>query len=1512
MTEAVREWAQSAYASHILAGILPEIARAQDVTRPVKEIIAGLEEVQRTFEQKVRALSPGETVKFYIPVVFDKETLPKYIGVSRWRHESNMPYQVNTGTKIINYASAQWRDLDDAVNEVREMVETVHERATKTLRTIERMSAGTPSKDTTIVELNLLRRECLKYTTKPKAYAAKAVTTTPVDLTGWKYVTAGSPLIAEINKEIEKRNKRREDAIERGAWELTHAQEAYDQLVKGEPLDAAQEFRLDQDSAYWTAHRVRVAVAAGARPTQAYAQFDVPVEGKPYSAFRTMPVEEARKYMEPLLAPSEVLKALAVKGWAEINLILDFKGHDSRGGQWYKEKRELQIDVAYGNATSLAEFNHGLAWIAEIARHEVQHVGQDILREIRGLREDAGLPSKSLRDPSVTPDGVHTTKNQHVNHALRDVEFYTDLSDAVDSFEQYARKIALKDRAAAVRAYVGLDAKSAQSLFPVSKAFLVWKKGSPPKWQKAVAEFVKELEKRGVRLGLNQGMTMTANRVAALHLAGDASTRRPLYSAATRRALLHAFGPRVMVFFDFYDLLRGASLGDAPPVEGYVETFRAASRLVFPRLTSEATRTKFTDITTQLRPLLAHLDQGQGQHALYLRLANLFSSLVADVAGDRGVFLSTMSSGQPGWVMFRVMSEREQKLEELHRNDPAMYDSVMRSRTILRELDKRVEKEVVSNGLTPGRKEIMGRPVTTGTDPITGDELVFDIEGGLYTIPEYVTKRRKDLASRKALTKVFPNVDELRKLGDEEINLFTIGTTEYVAMTDDKAKAQALTRIYPVRYTIDGEAVVVSGRYKGIYLSDMVNRSGRMVEGVAYDVDPKSGVPVPMETRTDDGTPVVRTNREPYVTLGNNDRLFLRIPSGNKYTSLRTAIAELAKLVPSLKYEEGSRKSAFTFEPKDFAAVREALGGLALSKSAAKFLQDFFQKLAKHELALAEENLQFFDTDKIGGFKPGRKLFHKQKQAMAWLESRGHSGVIALDTGLGKTMTAIASMQKMIRDGLLEDDQEFLYVCPPALRGNLPKEIESFIGDPKALRDRVKIMSYAEFEKAVRADATFASHYAAVFFDEAQALKNPTSGASAAALKLNHPRKILLTASPMEKSPMEVFVLVAIANNLDLNTPDGRSQMRAFRARFCEEVGGKIIGIKNDPVTARDFRVWVKQNLFFADKRDVEEVALPSLRLSTIAVLMDPEVETLYRGSSKNISDIIKGMVAKYRDRDPDADDPAIEAARVKLSKELRVLFNLINFPERVVPGAQNPKFAQMVSAIDERVGAGRRTLLFTDSPELAKGTAKYLSERFPVHLHAECLASTIRVWQSGAVVQTYIPKAYKEGDRTWPKGEWKGYILDRVISPKPDFLTCTLTSTYATGQNLQSFDTVIHLDRDSWNNEIMKQRTARAWRHGQTHAVDEIILDAVYAEPDGDADTTIDQIAGYLQGLESELFDRVIIESQSEALGKEWFGMKRLHSSFVELNRRVLELSMSPYATRLGGLGVQGSGAKA
>lgn len=985
---------------------------------------------------------------------------------------------------------------------------------------------------------------------------------------------------------------------------------------------------------------------------------------------------------------------------------------------------------------------------------------------------------------------------------------------------------------------------------------------------------------------------------------------RPLFSAGARTALTHAFGVRASAFFDFYDSLRLASAGGPAPEDGFVAHFRFVSRLVFQKLTTEETKNKFTEVTSQLRPLLTQLDAGRRSRALFVRVAGLYADVLTDVAADRGVYLSPTTSGVAGWVMFRQMSDAKQKMEELRRSDPTTYETVQESKRVFQDFDRKLEQEVTGGGLVHGRKKILGRPVHIGTDPVSGDEYVFDTDGDMLSIPEYVDKRRKVLDSQVQQTRVFPDdLSELRSIPDDEVEFLTEGDVEYVSMTDDKAKSNSLTRIYPVKRMLDGKQVVVAGRYRGFLLDDLVNLSGRMVEGVAYNLDPKSNLPSQVETKKADGTPDVKTTREPYVTVSGKNLLYLRIPAGNTYTALRNAVAALSKVVPSLKYEEGSRKAVYTFEPKDFAAVREALGGLALSTAAVKLLKDFFAKMARHELALGRENLKFFETEKIGGFRAGKQLYHKQKEAMAWVESRGHSGVVALDTGVGKTAISIASMQKMVRDGLLGEGQQFLYVCPDKLRGNLPKEIEAFIEDPKTLRDRVKIVTYTEFTKAANADPKFASKYAAVLFDEAQSLKNPGSEAAGAAMRLQHPHKILLTASPMEKSPMEVFTLVAISNNLDIDSKDGRAQARAFRKRFCEEVGGKIIGIKNDPVTIRDFRVWVKQNLYFADKRDVEEVVLPKLRTETVAVTMDPEVEAMYRDVVKGVEGVLRGMVSKYRDRSPTADDPAIESARIKFAKQFRLLFDLTNFPERFVPGAKNPKLDQLVEVIDERVGTGRRTLVFTDSPALASSAVQVLSNRFPVLLHAECQSSAIQLWQSGQVVAKYRKKAYKDGEKVWAAEDWATYVLSRVVSPNPDVLTCTLTQSYTKGQNLQAFDTVCHLDRDAWNSETMKQRTARAWRSGQDHPVDEIVLDAVYASPFGKDDETLDQIAGHLQHLEADLFDRVIIESQSEALGKEWFGMKKMHSSFVALNRRVMELAMSPYARRLGIVGVQGNG---
>lgn len=996
-----------------------------------------------------------------------------------------------------------------------------------------------------------------------------------------------------------------------------------------------------------------------------------------------------------------------------------------------------------------------------------------------------------------------------------------------------------------------------------------------------------------------------------------------LLSASAWTKLLRVFTQRGLEFFKLYQDLYEMSEGVFPEdEEDIIERFRTAVRITHRMLVTDEAKNQFAEQTSQLRPLLLRLHAllrdgtvSAEAQALFRRIVIIYAELIPVVAMDRDVFLTGRRlGGRIPWIVFRTMSKKEEDTGRLRKENPALYEVVQESKETFRTIDKQVERAITEFGLRPKKFPLMGRLENIGEDPTTGERFVFTLNGDLKPIDEYIRERRQEERATRNLNRVFPtDLEGLRRFTPDEVDTLATGSVRYVALTDDKVKSKdkAITRVYPVK-EMDGKDVVVDGRFKGFLVEDLVNRMGRHIEGTAFDYDPRTGRPVPLENLLPDGSVSVRVSREPYVTLTADGRLMLSIPrtkaskAGMGYTPQRNAAFELSRLVPSMEMVAGTGRSQYYFEAKDFAAVREAVSSLALSSAAMKHIQEHFTELAKHELATSEENLRHYQTDVIGGFRPNQTLYRKQREAMAWIESRGGSGVCALETGVGKTSLSIGYIQKMRRDGTLDEGKRVLYVCPPKLRGNLPREARKFLDDPASFMDSVDVMSYPQLLKALQRDPRFADEYAAIIFDEAHFLKDPRAKITRAVMGIRNKKKILMTASPMNRSPVEVFTLAAVANNESLDTPEERvafnARLRAFRKRFAAEIGGRIVGIKPDPTTAKDFRVWVKQNLYFADKTDVEEIALPTLRKQTTVLTMDPEVESRYREATSGVEEVLRGMAAKFKLRSPDATDPMIEAARFQLKTLFAELFRLSSMPETVLPGARNPKLDHAEDLVEEQVGTNGRTILFTDSPELAELTVKRMSLRFPGKLHAVGLADSIQVWQDGAVIKMYRPRIYKDRDgKQHPKSEWQNVILSSIVSPNTEVLSCTLTKSYALGLNLQAFNSVIHLDRDDWNAEIMKQRTARAWRNGQQNSVSEVVLDTVYENPVDERDETLDRIVAYLQELEGELFERVVIESQTEALGSEFFGMKRLPASFISLNRKMFELSLSPFLARSG-----------
>jgi hypothetical protein len=572
---------------------------------------------------------------------------------------------------------------------------------------------------------------------------------------------------------------------------------------------------------------------------------------------------------------------------------------------------------------------------------------------------------------------------------------------------------------------------------------------------------------------------------------------------------------------------------------------------------------------------------------------------------------------------------------------------------------------------------------------------------------------------------------------------------------------------------------------------------------------------------------------------------------------------------------------------------------MAMSEAVTKKIEEYFKTLAKHEMATAKENLPRYATPAIGGFKPGMDLYSVQKQALAWADSRGSNGVMALGTGVGKTSLALAAM-KLDQNRAKEDSRPFkvLFVCPKSLKGNIPSQAYQFLENPKDLLDHVTIMTYTQFGKLGTSNPNLMDEYSIVFFDEAQELSGGTSKAAKAACR-PHPRKYFLTASPMEKRPAQVYTLAALSNNEDVTTASFRKNRLNFEKRFCVEIGGRFVSVKNDPVTQRDMRTWVRRNIFYVDKQNVEEFVLPDLKRVPKALEMDAEVEAQYRAITNSIKETMEGLVEKFRDLKSTSKSRAklVSAARMKLAPQFAQLLTLSNLPGKMVPGAKSPKIEEAGNIIEQRIEKGGRTLMFTDMPEMAIENAKEMSIKFPGTRHVAGLSDKIHIYKSGNLEMSFTPRIYKDDTREYTKEEWQTYVMNNYIKPSTyDVVSATLTSAYAHGHNLQVFGTVVHLDRDGWNAETMQQRTARTWRQGQKSSVEEITLDVTYSEVKNDTDRTLDEIMRFSQDMEEDLFNSIIVASQVQALGREYFEMSQERTSTHTALRRAANLALSPY----------------
>lgn len=1157
--------------------------------------------------------------------------------------------------------------------------------------------------------------------------------------------------------------------------------------------------------------------------------------------------------------------------------------------------------------------------------------------------------------------------------------------------------------------------------------------------------------------------------------------------------LRQAFTARGLGFFEFYLLLKRIEMGEPAPQNLKQQYGIVANRLI--QITSPVDHMQLSptvvnmiaESRTDLGLYLGRLVAGNTQDRLtWVKINGILVPIIVAAAHDKGVYLTYRQNNARKWAIFRRMSPKAERNEVLKNENPETYNLIVKYNQSLDDITVSIKQRIEREGLIAQEDYLAGRPVVYGIDPATQEKHVYDLDGEVYTWRDFIDHRTKLNQANALLSKAhnrttFP-VEELRSLSDGEIDALT-GPVEMMSVTDDKVKQGRMTRIFPVRQmsipindTQHPHAtvvkVIIAGRFKGCLLDDVINASGRMVEGTSYTYNQVTGQSHATPKKID------TSNREPYVTVGTpndiritpdgevvkaqRERLYIRIPKTRAFTEIRDLLKSLScnspawyskkGCVPSVEWVQLKESSAagFFFDAKDFGTIMNLIKSLSLSKEALAMVQNYYKDLTNAEAATDRRNLANYTIDAIGGFKTGllRKdgsmrpivLSTKQKRALAWMDANGNKGVCGLDTGTGKSMISICTMQKMIRDGLADPDAtytkpdgtevqtngRFLFVSPKALKGNIPKEMKIFVSDAASLIARTDRMSYGEFRNAVKKGKWKGKPwnpetYVAIFFDEAQDLigKSRTHPEASAeqALSIYHPHKICLTASPINSDPMEAYILACVCNNKPLTGKSptalaNNKEMRRFRERFCESVGGRILGIKQDVNTQRDMATWVRRNIFFADKQDADldagEKPLTQLRDGTQAITMDPGVEEIYRKVTHTFAGTMGSMVKWFRDRDIGSGkitdttkgSEAMIRASFAMAPIMKMMNGLSNYPSdtlreiadiiesgymtnakgkptpvppslkalmklnpddlRVIADrVGDPKIDAAAEIVSKRLGRSNgdsRTLLFADDKKLCWKSVRHMSNTIG-GMHAMALDNEIHIFDGGMPMTEYLirideevirkvfheerrksklqetpeqtdqrvdaylashrgvvkiplpfkSKSYKKypdapggtGNPKFTTGEWQTFALTLIAGNHGIKSLTLLGQSYQFGQNLQQFNTVIHLDRDTWNSEAMKQRTARAWRQGQSSPVTEITLDTVYEESRSEYDASLDTIRRHFQEMGEDLFDNIIKGSQTLALGKEWTTLTKQQASLVHLDRKMFDLAASPYSSR-------------
>ncbi|NME06355.1 DEAD/DEAH box helicase [Psychrobacillus sp. BL-248-WT-3] len=504
------------------------------------------------------------------------------------------------------------------------------------------------------------------------------------------------------------------------------------------------------------------------------------------------------------------------------------------------------------------------------------------------------------------------------------------------------------------------------------------------------------------------------------------------------------------------------------------------------------------------------------------------------------------------------------------------------------------------------------------------------------------------------------------------------------------------------------------------------------------------------------------------MTAIEEKRRFYRIPNGNLVSLETPEFVDLARFMEDMEVSSEHFRDGMQVP---------VLKGMQIAQTLSRGdLLEPGQRFAKLLRNLNEpENLE---EDVPLGLE--NVLRDYQKAGFRWFKlmaSYGFGGILADDMGLGKTLQSIAFIESVLSESRVRK-QPILVVTPASLLYNWKNELGKFTPHIDVqIIDGSKADRNVAWKAGIEADVLVTSYpslrmdtecyrdlfFHTVFFDEAQAFKNPMTKTARAVKMLQAKHRFALTGTPIENSLDELWSIFYVV------FPGLLPNRREFSEMRREHIAKQV-----RPFILRRMKTDVLQEL----PKKTEMVIYSELQV---------EQKKLYAAHLAELKhDALKHLKKK-----------TFRKNRIKFLAGLTRLRQLCCHPALFVEGYEgsSAKYEQLMEILEDCRMTGRRVLVFSQFTQMLAIIRRQLIKQGAPYFYID--------GQTPPVDRVSLCERFNEGEG--------------------DLFLLSLKAG-GTGLNLTGADTVILYDL-WWNPAVEQQAADRAHRMGQTNEVQVIRL---------------------------------------------------------------------------------------